>query len=1175
MDLAEVDGVGPDSELTLVEDPYTEKDARLHLLRVRDLVGAAGDRADAVHGIEAGLSLHDFIAQAGEDAALTNGSSSREPQKHALSNYNIGSEGSIKALLPPSQEAAPKPIKAISLSPWNPPPYHLRSKGHLLYLLLTTNEGEQYQITAHVSGFFVSKSSNSKFDPFPRATPKNVQAHSLLTLIARLSPAFDPQFKALQAYNARRDALSSFQLANAIPASPWVVSSSHVALNTHVSDITRTQETYLLTGADNAETLRDWNEEFQTTRELPRETVQDRVFRERVTSKLFADYNEAATQGAVLIARGEVAALNPTEPEDAQIFVYNNVFYSFGADGVGTFTQEGGDEAARAATGKDVMGVKAVNQLDVPGLSTPGTVIVDYLGKRIVGQSIVPGIFKQREPGEQQIDYGGVEGKEVVAENDAFPPLFKKLSSAMRVKSHAVWDKEGKKHELEASVETKGLLGTDGRRYVLDLYRITPLDINWIEKSWDSPSDGLEKYPHRMTVLRPELVDAYWRMKLREYIRSKLPTVDDKSASKAIESEKKTDDDTEGKDGEAERKAAEQEKVDISDFHFALNPDAFSGQQPQSEGEQAEWARDESEVRAVSDWLSSEAMPRLIKDLQESEVSFPMDGQSLTALLHKRGINVRYLGAIAGLASTPEPRMTALKILAERAMITRAFKHLANRHLKSLPATFGPAAVAHMLNCLIGFKHNANPQAETDEELRSLYAAETFAFEKLTPQQVHEKVAAEVSLRYRYRLASSWADDLKPAQTLRDIALKFGLQLIAREYNFEKSATNGTAESNGHHLAPPATNGNTSSTSKKTKKKGRDASPAPQASPAVALPLQTFHADDIVNITPVIKEASPRSVLAEEALEAGRISLAQNQKDLGQELLLESLSLHEQIYGILHADVARVYYQLSSHFFGLEDKTMAVELARKAVIISERTLGVDHNETVLAYLNLSLFEHAVGNTGMALVYARHALDLWKVVYGQKHPDAVTTMNNVAVMLQNMKLYHDSRDWFEQSLKICSEIYGAESVNTATLLFQLAQALALDQDSHGAVDKMRQSYKIFSAKLGPEDRNTKEAETWLTQLTQNAVAVAKHAKDIQMRRMQRLGNSARLAPGISLPSGQRPLLEPQSDAMTRAAGGGLDERSVEELLRYIEGGETAKTSTPKKKPAHPKRRQKVA
>lgn len=298
IELSEVPGVMEKPELDLVEDPYTEKEARVHVLRVRELVGAAGDRTDLVHGISAGQTLHDTLQLPGLGADK-NGAG----DQHAMSDFDFDAPGSFTTLLPPQQDPAPKPLKAISLSPWNPPPYHLRTKGHLLYLQITTNEGEQFQITSHVSGFYVNKSSSNKFDPSPKTNPKAQHAHSLLILASQLSPSFDSTFKALQEHNGRRDPLASYQLSNAIPASPWMVSSSE--LQAHQADITRNQEANLISAIDGSETLRDWNEEFQSTRELPKETVQDRVFRERLTNKLFADYNEAATRGAVLVARGK------------------------------------------------------------------------------------------------------------------------------------------------------------------------------------------------------------------------------------------------------------------------------------------------------------------------------------------------------------------------------------------------------------------------------------------------------------------------------------------------------------------------------------------------------------------------------------------------------------------------------------------------------------------------------------------------------------------------------------------------------------------------------------------------------------------------------------------------------------------------------------------------------
>ncbi|KAL2796844.1 clustered mitochondria protein [Aspergillus keveii] len=1144
VELSEVSGLQADSEIVLVEDPYTEKDARLHVVRMRELLGAAGDRVDTLHGVSAGLSLHDSIAAeiVGEDSE----------KEHSLTKYEISGSSSLKTILPRTEAPAPKTIKSVSLSPWNPPPYHLRQKGHLLYLQVTTNEGEQFQITSHVSGFFVNKCSNSKFDPFPKTVPKNGKAHSLLNLISQLSPSFDSSFRELQESNNQKDLLTTFPFQNSIPCSPWLVPPPSSNANAHQPDITRSQENYLISGVDNAETLRDWNEEFQTTKELPRETVQDRVFRERLTSKLFADYNEAAARGAVLVARGEVAPLNPTEAQDAQIFVYNNIFYSFGADGVGTFASEGGDEAARVAVGKDVLGIKAVNQLDINGLFTPGTIVVDYMGKRIVGQSIVPGIFKQREPGEHQIDYGGVEGKDVVATHPDFVSVFEKLSKALRIKKHAVWDKENQRHELEGSVETKGLLGTDGRKYVLDLYRVTPLDVEWQEESGDS-------YPHRMSVLRLELVESYWRHKMSQYVKAE---VERRRGAKAAETkEQESEEKNEEKSEEKSEEALDQERVDISGFSLALNPDVFSGQLPQTEEEKEQWANDEKEVREACDFLRSKVMPELVQDLHDGDVGFPMDGQSLSQLLHKRGINIRYLGKLAQLAKEKGSRLDALSTLLVQEMVARAFKHIANKYLRNVPAPFAASCVAHLLNCLLGADVNSAPRAELDSSLREVYPEGDFSFEKLSPAGLRAEIEKQVTLRYRFTLESEWFGSLRNLQLLRDIAIKLGLQLGAREFAFTK------AEVEALKKAVPVNNNVNSAGQdegkKKKKKTGDSGSPARAAAATTQqAAVVTFVPDDIINIVPLVKDASPRSSLAEEALEAGRISLMQNQKQLGQELILESLSLHEQIYGILHPEVAKLYHQLSMLYYQTDEKEAAVELARKAVIVTERTLGVDSADTILSYLNLSLFEHASGNTKTALVYIKHAMDLWKIIYGANHPDSITTMNNAAVMLQHLKQYSDSRKWFEASLTVCESLFGKQSINTATILFQLAQALALDQDSKGAVGKMRDAYNIFLNQLGPDDRNTKEAETWLEQLTQNAVSIAKHAKDIQARRLRRINmNTRSLGTKVQPQVGQSAA----EVAVPKEAGNAsMDSRSIDELLKFIEGGDTSSSSRTKQK-----------
>lgn len=564
-------------------------------------------------------------------------------------------------------------------------------------------------------------------------------------------------------------------------------------------------------------------------------------------------------------------------------------------------------------------------------------------------------------------------------------------------------------------------------------------------------------------------------------------------------------------------------------------------------------------------------------DLKEGEVGFPMDGQSLSRLLHKRGINIRYIGKLASLTATSSPRLQALKALAEQEMVARAFKHVANQKLKNLPTAMATTCLAHLLNCLLGSRLNASPKAQLDEDLQYLYKDADYSFAAVTPKSLQAGIEAQTQLRYRYTLQESWLSDIRPAQMLREIALKFGLQLIAKDYRFESTSESrpeaANQTTNGSVVQPPvnghATNGNGGK--KKKKRNGGESPPTSANASTILEPPQTFVPDDIVNIVPIVKDSSSKSVLAEEALEAGRISMMQNQKELGQELLLESLSLHEQIYGILHPEVARVYHQLAMLYYNLDEKDAAVELAHKAVAISERTIGIDSDETILSYLNLSLFEHANHNTAAALACMRHALELWKIIYGSTHPDCITTFNNAAVMLQHLKMFHESRLWFEKSHSISEQMSGKDSINTATLAFQLAQALALDKDHKGSVNRMREAYSIFHHKLGAEDRNTKEADSWLDQLTMNAVSIAKHAKDIQAQKVRR----ALFTPRVTLRTQpQAPVGRSSAEGISghgSQANRGLDDRSIDELMKYIESGGDATRKTPTKKRKNPRSR----
>lgn len=66
--------------------------------------------------------------------------------------------------------------------------------------------------------------------------------------------------------------------------------------------------------------------------------------------------------------------------------------HSLGFDVRDHYKEFGGNYAAFYAPCADLAGVKAYNTLDIDGLHTLGTVVVDYRGYRVTAQSIIPGI---------------------------------------------------------------------------------------------------------------------------------------------------------------------------------------------------------------------------------------------------------------------------------------------------------------------------------------------------------------------------------------------------------------------------------------------------------------------------------------------------------------------------------------------------------------------------------------------------------------------------------------------------------------------------------------------------------------------------------------------------------------------------------------------------------------
>jgi len=252
--------------------------------------------------------------------------------------------------------------------------------------------------------------------------------------------------------------------------------------------------------------------------------------------------------------------MNPNEPSRNHVYLHNNIFISRAVDaGIETFKMSQGDFAAKKAASRDAQCMSFVHRMDAPNLFTLATVLVDYLGVRYVCQSIVPGILSGEKT--HTLMYGAVEAASPLAWEEEMHTLLeqnlgKTAMCATRVQPTQPLPDE-RVQEIEAlrteppvaretareepttrvcgPIEGKGIKGSDNRCYVLDLYRLTPRDANWIPKSmggtgkWedeDVKSEGpipadLEDDEWMTAVLRQELVTQLTHQKMAAYLKEK------------------------------------------------------------------------------------------------------------------------------------------------------------------------------------------------------------------------------------------------------------------------------------------------------------------------------------------------------------------------------------------------------------------------------------------------------------------------------------------------------------------------------------------------------------------------------------------------------------------------------------------------------------------------------
>uniref|UniRef100_A0A8D3DXA1 Clustered mitochondria protein homolog n=1 Tax=Scophthalmus maximus TaxID=52904 RepID=A0A8D3DXA1_SCOMX len=1102
-ELKSIEGLQEGSLLKVVEEPYTVREARIHVRHIRDLLKSL-DPSDAYNGVDCNsLSFLSIFTDGdlGDSGQRKKKGNDLEqidctPPEHILPGSK---ERPLVPLQPQNKDWKPMQcLKVLTMSGWNPPPGNRKMHGDLMYLYMVTVEERHISVTASTRGFYLNQSTTYTFNPKP-ANPSFL-SHSLVELLSQISPAFKKNFTALQKKRVQRHPFERI-------ATPFQVYSWTAPQVDHAMDCVRAEDAYTsrlgyeehIPGQ-----TRDWNEELQTTRELSRKNLPERLLRERAIFKVHSDFAAAATRGAMAVIDGNVMAINPGEETRMQMFIWNNIFFSLGFDVRDHYRELGGDAAAHAAPTNDLNGVRAYGAVDVEGLYTLGTVVVDYRGYRVTAQSIIPGILEREQ--EQSVIYGSIDFGKTVVTHSKYMELLEKTSRPLKVQRHNVLNEKNDSVELCSSVECKGIIGNDGRHYILDLLRTFPPDLNFLPVDGEElpPESRHQGFPrqhrHRLACLRQELIEAFVEHRYLLFMKMAALQLMQQKANKDTKTAIPTNpaatqngeckSPLEGKEleeiipGLAQAKELAETLVaeDGSDpksrevvlnackavgstsntsFDIRFNPDIYSPGVRFPDDSADDVQKQKQLLKDAAAFLVSCQIPSLVKDCLDHS-ALPMDGATLTEALHQRGINIRYLGTVLEFVDkTPaKAQLEHFYRIGISELITRCAKHIFKTYLQGVELSALSAAVSHFLNCLLSSFPDAVAHLPADELVsrrksrkrrdRVPGGGDNTTWASLTPSELWKNIASESQrphLKCETNVGVVEKYGLQKSTLLREISIKTGIQILIKEYNFDS-----------------------------------------RHKPA-------FTEEDILNIFPVVKHVNPKASDAFHFFQSGQAKVQQGFLKEGCELINEALNLFNNVYGPMHVEICACLRLLARLNYIMGDHAEALSNQQKAVLMSERVLGIEHPNTIQEYMHLALYCFANGQLSTALKLLYRARYLMLVVCGEDHPEMALLDSNIGLVLHGVMEYDLSLRFLENALTINTKYHGTRSLKVALSHHLVARVYESKAEFRSALQHEKEGYTIYKNQMGEAHEKTKESSDYLKYLTQQAVALQRTMNEI--------------------------------------------------------------------------------
>jgi protein TIF31 len=900
--------------------------------------------------------------------------------------------------------------------------------------------------------------------------------------------------------------------------------------------------------------LREWHNEIQQIRDITPKDLSEKVMTTRLMYKTITEFTDACKVIVVALVDGHIQPMNPMDAESAYVYIYNNIFISKAIDAKETFKLCNGDESTRKMSAHDIRNQMIVNSVPSVGLRTALQCCVDYLGDRFICQSIIPDILLPTEKQCPRLGYGCLEpGKRVSVKTSslekmkelckqfyipqrAIPAVIPVVRSPTESKTDEVspylpdalaeGDAQANRIRIDdkdevdpidspsvthvGPVECKILECSDGRNYLLEVFRLTPRDANYVkgekgtncvEKAYlDQVDDDLA-----MTyIIRQELVTNYISHKIlsvREKIimeaakLSKTASKDDANETNETKNEECEDVDPLKKVLKFTPEVVEKiQAITPESLNLELNPNVFFGFDCSTDP--AVMSKDEETARDLAQYLHNVLLPLFTEQIRQGEI-VPFDNQHMVSVMHSHGINMRYLGQLATLAKNHEAEDVAVGdsgkqrihkmptywlAMLEIEIIARSLKHVVNSYLRTnkLYRNSPASLIVEIFNMIFASQVLSDDQTKANNSKVEATASNGDK-KKDKKKKVKGKKGAAAAAANSYDSINVTTSNTLPQEYVgskvsRTEVLESLIATVRTHFCYDLQfldISNSSGVINSSRIPLDILLRRVcQQVGVRVVNKTYDFK---SVSPFTSL--------DIYELLPKVKSCEPTVPLPEaRGLIAHAADYLQSQGyEQAFQLTSEAQQIINQVTGPYHQENILIQDQLTQILLRVEDFPAAITSLGRQIQLVVQTNGLDCHEMVLCHSQLFEIYNVIGNHSLAIKHLLAQKYLVELMGGPSHPELVNIYVRLFYVYVNDESYNDAHVAIEKAASYCTDLF-----KSCTIMQIEAEFFSKLNYLQEALDKQKLSVNLLQQLCGESDAKTVEAKKVMTQYQRNIV-----------------------------------------------------------------------------------------